>query len=322
MIAITGSTGYVGNRVAAGLAQLSFPLRLIVRDPKRAPVLPGAQVSQIASFGHTEEMKQALRGAKKLFLVSAHDQMEIARQCAIKKISPPAYNRIQQHISAVDAAAAAGVKHIVYLSFLNASPHSTFILAHDHLETEAYIRRLGIPFTFLRMNLFSDFVPVFVSRDGVIRGPAGNGRVSWVTRDDVAAVAVAVLSRGDHDGKTYDVTGPEAMTMAQAAEQLAIATGRNIRYESQTLDEARTRRTASGMDKYEAIRRKLTGRGLSDDEVEIWVTHYAQMAANELATVSHSVPDLTGKRAQTLSEFLKQHPESHRHLSHGDRLGH
>jgi len=314
MIAVTGSTGYIGNRVACGLAQLSLHQRLIVRDPKRAPALPNTQVVQAASFGHTEEMKQALRGVKTLFLVSAHDRMEIARQSAIRKVSPPEYDRIQQHISAVDAAAAAGVEHIVYLSFLNATPHSTFILARDHFATEEHIRRLGIPFTFLRMNLFSDFVPVFVSRDGVIRGPAGNGRVSWVTRDDVAGVIIAVLSGRDHEGKTYDVTGPEAMTMVQTAKQLSLATGRNIRYEPQTPDEARTLRTASGMDKYESIRRKLTSHGLSDYEVEIWVSHYAQIAANELATISHSVPELTGKRAQTLSEFLMQHPGSYRHL--------
>lgn len=320
MIAITGSTGYVGKRVAAGLAQLSLHQRLIVRDPKRAPNLPNAQIVQTASFGHTGEMKQALRGVQKLFLVSAHDRMEIARQSAIKKIPPPAYDRVQQHINAVDAAAAAGVEHIVYLSFLNASSHSTFILARDHFETETHIRRIGIEFTFLRMNLFTDFVPVFVSHDDAIRGPAGNGRVSWVTRDDLARVIVAVLSGRDHQGKTYDVTGPEALTMAETAKQLSLVTGGYIRYEQQPPDEARSLRTASGMDKYEAIRRKLTGVGLSDDEVDIWVSHYAQIAANELGIVSDTVSELTGRRAQTLSEYLKLHPESYRHLRQMDRV--
>ena len=101
---------------------------------------------------------------------------------------------------------------LVYLSFLNAAPDATFTLARDHWATEEHIRATGLAWTFLRMNLYMDFIPRMVGEDGVIRGPAGDGRVSAILRDDVAAAAAAVLTSDGHDGATYDLTGPSSFT--------------------------------------------------------------------------------------------------------------
>ena len=148
-------------------------------------------------------MRAALEGAHTLFLVPAEESED----------------RVEQHRTAVDAAVAAGVERIVYLSFLNAAPDSTFTLARDHWATEEHIRAAGPAFTFLRMSLYLDFVPRMAA-DGVIAGPAGDGRVAAVARDDVAAVAAAVLTSDGHDGQTYDVTGGEALTVSEIAAQL------------------------------------------------------------------------------------------------------
>jgi len=314
MLAITGATGEVGGRVAERLAMMGFAQRLIVRNPSRAPHLPEAEVVRASSFGDAVSMRRALEGIDTLFLVSARDRFGVAHISAKNGVKPPAYDRLQQQITAVDSAVAAGVKHIVYLSVLNAAPDATFVLAHDHFYTETHIRATGVSFTFLRASLYTDNVPKSVLADDVIRAPAGDGRAAWVTRDDIADVAVAVLTGTGHEGRTYDVTGPEALTMPETAERLSTVVGRKIVYLAQTPQEARDTRSTSRLAEYEAERRMLTGHGLDDYEVEVFVTHFLQIATGELATVSDAVPELTGRPAQSLMEFLQRHPESCRHL--------
>ncbi len=145
-------------------------------------------------------MQAALDGVRTLFLVSAAEDAE----------------RLAQHRTAVDAAAAAGVEHVVYTSFLGAAPDATFTLARDHAATEEMLRASGMSWTFLRDALYADFLPLMVGEDGVLRGPAGDGRVAAVATDDVAAAAVAVLrDPAAHAGRTYELTGPQALDAAR-----------------------------------------------------------------------------------------------------------
>ena len=314
MLAVTGATGELGGRVAKRLAGLGLAQRVIVRDPSRMPRLPEAEIVQATSYGDADSMEQALKGIRTLFLVSARDRFGVAHISAKNRTKPPPYDRLQQQITAVNSAVAAGVKHIVYLSVMNAAPDATFILAHDHFYTEEHIRATGVSFTFVRASLYTDNVPQSVAADDVIRAPAGKGCAAWVTRDDIADVAVAVLTGNGHEGCMYDVTGPEALTMDETAERLSTAVGRKIVYQPQTPQEARNTRSTSRLEKYEAERRMLTGHGLDDYEVEVFVTHFLQIAAGELAQVSDTLPKLTGHPAQSLMEYLQQHPESYRHL--------
>ena len=209
MIAITGAAGRLGVKVATRLAKLGVKQRLIVRDPARAPNLSGAEVACASSYGDAIAMGKALKGVETLFLISARDRFGILLMSALKKETPPPYDRLQQHVTAIDVAAAVGVKRIVYLSAINAAADATFILSKDHYYTEEHIRTIGVPFTFLRMSLYTDHVPLAVSTDFVIRAPAGEGRAAWVTRDDIADVAVAVLTENGHEGQAYDITGPD-----------------------------------------------------------------------------------------------------------------
>jgi uncharacterized protein YbjT (DUF2867 family) len=194
VIAVTGATGEVGRRVAA---RLDRP-RLVVRDAARAPA--GADVRVASGYCAQEEMRAALEGAETVFLIPAAE----------------AADRVEQHRTTVDAAVAAGVERLVYLSFLNAAPDATFTLARDHWATEQHVRASGLPWTFLRMSLYMDFVPSMVV-DGVIRGPAGDGRAAAILRDDddVAAAAAAALGSGGHDGRTYDLTGPQSFSLGE-----------------------------------------------------------------------------------------------------------
>jgi uncharacterized protein YbjT (DUF2867 family) len=156
-------------------------------------------------------------------------------------------DRVDQHRTFVDAAAAAGVAHVVYISFYGAAPDATFTLARDHWLTEQHIRERGLTFTFLRDNLYADFIPLMPGADGVIRGPAGDGRVAAVAQDDIADVATAILRDPvPHVGRTYDLTGPAALTFAEAADILTALTGREVTYRAETIEEAYASRAGYG----------------------------------------------------------------------------
>ena len=283
--AVSGATGGVGGRVAARLADLGYAQRLIVRDGSRAPDLAGADVS-VGSYEDPRSMREALEGVETFFMVSGGE----------------AHDRLRQHRDAVDAAVSAGVGRIVYLSFVEAAPDSTFTFARDHWHTEQHVRDSGLRFTFLRDSMYLDFLPGMVGPDGVIRGPAGDGRVAAVARDDIADAAIAVLTGDGHDGRTYNLTGPEAISFHQAAEELSRVAGREISYHPETLEEA-----------YES----RSGYGAPDWVVEGWVTSYAEVANGELDVVSDAVRELTGHEPMSLGEFLSRYPESYQHLVEG-----
>jgi NAD(P)H dehydrogenase (quinone) len=283
MIGVTGATGGLGGRVARHLAERGVEQRLIVRDAGRAPSLPFAEVAEVAGYDDGDGMRRALEGVEVLFLVSAGEHPD----------------RVSLHRAAVDAAAAAGVERLVYTSFIGAAPDATFTFARDHFHTEAHIRAAGLGYTFLRDSMYLDYVPFFASPDGVIRGPAGNGRVGAVARDDVADTAVVALLDPQHEGRAYEVTGREAYTLAEAAEILTQVSGREVVYVEETLDEARASRAPSGA---------------PDWEIEGWVTSYAAIADGTLDVVTDTVRRVTGHEPMTLPEFLEAQQESWAHL--------
>jgi NAD(P)H dehydrogenase (quinone) len=283
LIAVTGSTGEVGGRVARRLAERGLEQRLVVRDPSRAPELEGAEVKQASNYEARDEMETALRGARTLFLASGEE----------------ARNRVEQHRAAVDAAKAAGVERIVYLSFYGARPDSAFTFGRHHFHTEEHIKASGLSYAFSRDNIYLDFVPFFAGADGAIRGPGGNGRFAPVARDDIADVLVELLTNPDRDGRAYEVAGDEAYTLAEAAERLGRAIGREITYVDETMEEAWASRRPSGEE---------------DWVIEGWITTYVAIAKGELAEPTTTVKDLTGHDPQRLEELLERQPESYTHL--------
>jgi NAD(P)H dehydrogenase (quinone) len=262
-VAITGATGEVGRRVSA----LIEAPRLIVRDRSRAP--EGYEARVASDYGALDEMREALAGVDTVFLIPAGESAD----------------RVQRHTTAVEAAVAAGVRRLVYLSFFNAAPDATFTLARDHWHTEQHIRTTDLEWTFLRMNLYMDFIPGMVGTDGAIRGPAGDGRASAILRDDVAAAAAAVLNSAadEHTGRTYDLTGPSAFSLAEAASLL------DASFVDETDEEAYASRA---------------GYGAPDWEVRGWVTSYQAIRDGSLSAVAGDFVELTGRSAVSLSEYL------------------
>jgi NAD(P)H dehydrogenase (quinone) len=285
LIGVTGASGGLGGRVAERLAREGIAQRLIVREEASAPRLEGAEPVEAAGYHDRDAMRRAFEGVDTLVLVSAEEEED----------------RIALHRNAVDAAADAGVARIVYTSFVGAAPDATFTFARDHFHTEEHIRSRGVGHTFVRSSMYLDFLPLLCGADGVIRGPAGDGQMAPVARDDVADVIVVALTGHCHEGKTYDVTGPELITMDDVAAELSRATRRQIRFESETLKQARESRRPS-----EA----------PDWMIEGWVTTYAAIAAGELAVVSEVVAELCGHEPLRLGDWLRENAESLRHLMH------
>ena len=273
-LAVTGSTGWLGGLVARDLAGRGIRQRLLVRDPGRAPDLPGAEPVQ-CSYRDRETAEEALAGVGTLFMVSASENED----------------RLHEHLTFVDAAAAAGVRHVVYVSFFGAAPDATFTLARDHAATERHLKDSGMAWTFLRDNLYLEFVDHMVGQDGVIRGPAGEGRAAVVAHDDIARVAATVLlDPPAHAGATYSLTGPEALTFAEMAEVVSDVTGRAVRFHDETVEEAYASRAVYGA---------------PDWQVDAWVSTYTAVAAGELDGVTDDVERLTGRRPLSLRAYLE-----------------
>jgi len=273
LIVVTGASGRLGGRIARRLAAEGLSLRLVVRDPSRAPDLPGASVA-VAEYGDRDAVRRALDGAETVLMVSASESAD----------------RVDRHRAFIDAAADAGAGHLVYTSFVGAAPDAVFTLARDHWATEQHLRASGLTWTFLRDNLYADFLPQMVGEDGVIRGPAGDGRVAVVAQDDIVDAAVAVLrDPAPHAGRTYDLTGPEALSFAEMAEIITAQTGRAVRYHDETLEEAYASRSHYGA---------------PDWQVDAWVSTYTAVASGEVSAVSPDVPRLTGRPATSLAELL------------------
>jgi len=273
-LAVTGSTGALGGMVARDLAERGVAQRLLVRSPDRAPALDGAAVVA-CSYGDGRAARAALDGVETLLMVSASESAE----------------RLREHRTFLDAAAAAGVRHVVYTSFAGAAADSTFTLGRDHWATEQHILDQGLTHTFLRDNFYLDFLPtVMIGEGGVIRGPAGDGRVAAVARADVARSAVAVLlDPPSHADTTYTMTGPEALTLAEAATVIRDVTGRDVTFHDETVEEAYASRR-----RWEA----------PDWQYDAWVSTYTAIKLGEVAEVSDDVRRLTGRAPLSLRDLL------------------
>jgi NAD(P)H dehydrogenase (quinone) len=272
-IGVTGSSGNLGGRIARLLAAEGVDQRLLLRSPAKAPALPRTEVVQ-ASYDDGAAVRRALAGVDVALMVSGSESA----------------NRLDEHLSFVEAAAEAGVRHLVYTSFYGASAGATFTLARDHHHTEQYIEQSGMTWTFLRDNLYLDFFPMLAGEDGVLRGPADGGRVAAVAQDDIAAVATTVLlDPSSHERRTYDLTGPEALTVAEAAATMTRLLGREYSFHDETLEEAYASRASYGE---------------PDWQVEAWVSTYTAIASGELAGVTDDVERLIGRAPLSLADVL------------------
>jgi len=218
---VAGASGKLGRRTAELLleAGAAAELILVTRTPEAVTDLGerGCDV-RFGDYGEPESLTDAYAGADRLLLISASD-IEI---------------RAEQHRAAIGAAAAVGVRHIVYTSGLNPEPPNPAVIAPSHHATERALADSGLVWTVLRDSLYSEY-QVSEAAQAVALGRLthnrGSGQVAYVSREDCAAVAAAVLAGSGHEGRVYDVTGPQAFSPDELAVLYGELAGRAVEVE-------------------------------------------------------------------------------------------
>jgi uncharacterized protein YbjT (DUF2867 family) len=224
-----------------------------------------------------ETLEPALRGIDRAMLISSSDPMML---------------EVQSNF--VDAAKKAGVRHVVKLSGIMPELNSAFRFARMHDEIEKRLEASGMAFTHLRAG---EFMPAYfrqapnIAAKGAMFLPMEDARIACIDVGDIAEIAAKVLSGSGHEGKTYPLTGPQALTMAEVAEKLSAATGKTIRYVNVPPEAARQAQLAAGMPPY-----------LADALFEL----FAERRNGKEATVWPDAAALLGRPPTSFDEFAKR----------------
>lgn len=279
MILVTGATGNVGVELVKRLSECGEPIRAFVRSRTQSQSIASLGIELIeGDFTRAQTFVPALAGVDRLFLLIPSSS-EVERQ--------------QRNF--VDAARGSRIRHIVKLSQLGADENAAGRFQRYHGAVEKYILNSGIPYTFLRPNLFMQGLYNFsatISAQGVFYASAGNAKVSIVDVRDIASVAAKVLTEPGHESKTYDITGPEALTHADMADQLSKAIGKTVKYIDIPPGDMREALVGFGMPAWQAD-------GVTED-----YDHYRR---GEATVVAQTMSDITGREATSFFQFAKDY---------------
>jgi NAD(P)H dehydrogenase (quinone) len=280
---VTGASGHLGRRVLELLAASGVPASNLIaatRTPEHLADLAARGVEvRAANFDDPASLPAAFRGAERALIVSTDALDRPGR-------------RIAQHRNAIQAARAAGVRHVVYTSLTNTGPESLVSLAPDHHATEQAIASELPSYAVLRNNMYTDYLlgglPHAV-RAGRITNSFGSGAVSYVTREDCARAAAAALGSSFEGKAVLDVTGPRAITQSELAAIVSELTQRTVVYEA--IDA-------------ETAQKNLMAAGLPEPVAALLVSFERSGANGQLALVSPAVRELTGTPPSSVQEFL------------------
>jgi len=275
MFAVTGATGQLGRLVIDALLESIAPGQVIaaVRQPGNAKdlVAKGVKVRE-ANYDRPETLMAALQGVDRLLLISSND---IGR-------------RGPQHQGVIDAAKAVGVRLVAYTSVLHAD-RSQLSLATEHRVTEAALAASGLPTVLLRNGWYTENhlagLAAILQHNAVL-GAAKEGRISSATRADYAAGAARVMTSDGHEGRTYELAGDSAWSLAELAAEIGRQTGRSIPYIDMPQDD------------YAAA---LKGAGLPGPFAELYADSDAGAAKGELFDDSRALSKLIGRPTTPLS---------------------
>lgn len=277
-IIVTGATGHLGHLIVESL---------LARGVKPAEITAtGRSVDRLAALAERGVRTAAFDfDAPADGVVNTGDTLMLVSGSEVGQ-------RARQHGNVVEAAKRAGAARIVYTSVLDATD-SPLILAPEHKATEEILAASGLPVTLLRNGWYTEnYRPAFdqAAATGAVLGSAGPGRVSAATRADYAEAAAVVLSTGGHEGKTYELAGDEAFTLAGLAGAFAEALGRDVTY---TDVEPAAHHAA------------LSGAGLDDGTAGFLVALDANTAADLLLSTSTDLSTLIGRPTTPLGDAVK-----------------
>jgi len=214
MILITGASGNVGKEVLRQIVKTPATVRAAFQSPAKAVSSPSGVEIVIMDFNRPETLRSALKGAETVFLVG-----------------PPTADLLALERKAIDEMKHAGVRHVVKLSAMGGRGA---IFPRQHADSEDYIQRTGVPYTFLRPNGFMQNLVNYnagtINSQNAFYGSQRDGKVSHVDVRDIGAVAVKTLTEAGHEGKAYTLTGPAALSNVELAQILSDDLNREIKY--------------------------------------------------------------------------------------------
>ena len=277
MILVTGASGTVGSEVVKALGGSGAKVRAGYRT--RPQNIPKGIESVALDFDKPETIRPALAGVDTVFLLSTMVDPE-------RKV--------------VDEAKRAGIKRIVKLSVYGAAEEG-FTFARWHRAVEKHIEASGVPWTFLRpsgfMQNFFNYMGETIRKQSTIFSSAGNGASPHIDARDIGAVAARVLTGKGHEGKAYELTGPQALTYAQAAEILSRALGREIKYVPIT---------------HEQYKQAVLAAGMPPVYVDALVDLDRYYATGGMAKFTPTVKELTGRDPIRFEQFAKDYADKFR----------
>lgn len=223
MIAITGATGHLGLATTKALAAKIAPSEIVavVRDPqKAAATLPQGLTVRQGDYNDPAALLAAFQGVETVLLISTSELEYEAR--------------LREHRNVIDAAKQAGARHLIYTSVVNPSPESAFGASPGHFATEEYLNASGLTYTIFRNTLYLDIVPMLVGEgtlpSGKLYSSAGEGKVSYALREEIAQALANVLTTAGHENQTYDIAPGPAYSFQDLAATLSEVSGQPVEY--------------------------------------------------------------------------------------------
>ena len=279
MILITGATGTVGSEVVKRLSAQGRQARALTRDLGKveADQFPHVEFVQ-GDFDDADSIRRACSGVEQAFLLS--NSTERAEQ---------------QQIAFVEAARKSGIRHLVKLSQLHAEANSPGRFLRYHAVVEAAIQATDLTFTFLRPNLYMQGLLNFaqsIKEKSAFFAAAGEARISAVDVRDLADVAVAALTDSRHKNKSYSLTGPEALTFGEMADELSAVLGRTISFVDVPP---------------EAMRGALDGLGFPAWQADGLLEEFEMYRRGEAAGIESGVADALGRSPRPFAQFARDY---------------
>lgn len=277
-VVVTGATGRIGAALVRNLSAHGVAVRAVSRSPARGANLPGVEW-MAADLSSPETLSHVLTDVEALFLLTIASERMVEAQ----------------H-NAIEAAARAGIRHVVKLSALGASAHSRSPIARWHYAGEQELIGSGLNWTILRPHYFMDNLleqADTVRSGNRISSPVGPGRVPFIDTRDIADVAAVLLTRSLPPGRKYPLTGAEALDYTGLAALMSQVLGRHISYLEESIEQARSRLQAQGRPAWEV-----------DSALALWAY---QRAGGPTAAISPDVSEVLGREPRSMLAFLRDH---------------
>lgn len=282
MIAITGANGNLGKATISFLLQKVAPTNIvaIVRNPETVnDFKEQGVIIRLADYNDYDTLKQVFKNVEKVLQISTIGvDIETAKQ---------------QEKNVINAMAENNVRHIVYTSMVQARPNTIFQGTETQYHTEELIKKSKIPYTFFRNSMYMEAIPELIGnalQTNEIRYPSGSGKVSFVSRTDIAEAIANVLTENTHENQTYEITGSSAYSFGELAQLINSEKGIGLNHTDIT---------------DEVFRDELISYQMPIEVVDLLVSMANGIKAGEFSLTADTLEKLLGRKSRGLNEYVK-----------------